>query len=98
MKPPESLYWTRASLGVIVGAIDALYDYAAGVPRLSYDINDFFTGLAFALIFFIISYYILKLRYIDKFEKKSKIMTTGIGIYFLLWLVMWVLVRTIIQA
>jgi hypothetical protein len=98
MKPSESLYWTRASLGVIVGAIVALYDYTIGVPKLSSDLNDFFTGLAFALIFFIISYYILKLRYVDKFEKKSKIMTTGIGIYFLLWLVVWVLVRTIIQA
>lgn len=98
MKPSESLYWTRASLGVIIGAVDALYDYAAGVPKLSYDLNEFFTDLAFALLFFIITFYILKWRYADKFQKKTKIMTTGIGIYFLLWLVVWVLVRTIIQA
>jgi hypothetical protein len=98
MKPSDSLYWIRASLGAVIGALSALYDYATGVPRPSNDLNDFFTGLAFALIFFIMTYYVLKLRYMDKVEKRSKLITTGIGTYFLLWIVVWVLVHTLIQA
>jgi hypothetical protein len=96
MKPLESLYWIRAGLGAVSGGISALYDYAAGVSKESTDLNDLFTGLAFALIFFIITYYILKIWYLNKLEKKSKMITTGIGIYFLLWIVVWVFLHTII--
>ena len=96
MKPSQSLYWIRAVLGVVIGAITALYDYAMGLAKPSTDINDLFTGLALALIFFIVTYYILKLRYIGKFEKKSKLITTGIGTYFLLWIIVWVLIHTIL--
>lgn len=98
MKPSESLYWVRASLGVVIGALSALYGYATGVPKSSNDLNNLFLGLSFALLFFIMTYYLLKLHYIDKFEKKSKIITTGIGIYFLLWIVTWVLIHTLIHA
>jgi VIT1/CCC1 family predicted Fe2+/Mn2+ transporter len=98
MKPSESLYWIRASLGVVIGALTALYGYAVGVPKSSNDLNNLFLGLSFALLFFIMTYYALKLVYIDKFKKTSKIITTGIGIYFILWIVTWVLVHTLIYA
>jgi zinc transporter ZupT len=97
MKPSESLYWIRASLGVVIGALSALYDYAIGWSLGKNTLNDFFTGLAFAFMFFIITYYILKLYYFDKFRKKSKVMSTGIGIYFLLWIVVWILVNTVFR-
>lgn len=96
MKPSESLYWIRAGLGAVVGGLTALYDYVVNIPQASTDLNDLFTGLAFAFIFFIITYYILKIRYLNKFEKRSKLITTGIGTYFLLWIVVWVLLHTII--
>jgi len=99
MKPSESLYWIRASLGIGIGALNALYDYFAGVfSSAEYSLNDFLRGLSFALLFFIITYYVLKLRYVTQFEKKSKLITTGIGIYFLLWIVVWVLFHSIIKA
>ncbi|HVP41549.1 MAG TPA: hypothetical protein VMS95_06320 [Candidatus Krumholzibacteriaceae bacterium] len=99
MKPSASLYWIRALLGVTIGVLDALYDYFAGVlSQMTFSINDFFTGLAFALLFFIITYYVLKIFYGDKFQKKSKILSTGIGTYFLLWIVTWVLVDSMIRT
>jgi len=99
MKPSSSLYWIRAGLGITVGALDALYDYTVGaITQSAISINDFFTGLAFALLFFIITYYVLKVFYIDKFQKRSKIITTGIGTYFVLWIVSWVLIDTAIKA
>jgi len=100
MKASESLYWIRASLGVAVGALSALYDYAIGWSPAKNDtafFSDFFTGLAFALFFFIITYYLLKLHYFEKFKKKSKVITTGIGIYFLFWIVVWILLNTILH-
>jgi len=96
MKPSESLYWIRASLGVVIGALSALYDYAMGLS-LEKDIGVFFTGLAFALMFFILTYYVLKLYYFDKFKKKSKVISTGIGIYFLFWIVVWIFVNTVLH-
>ena len=100
MKPSTSLYWTRAVLGVTIGALDALYDYSAGNLAQTHEmsINDIFTGLAFALLFFIITYYVLKIFYADKFQKKSKILSTGIGTYFILWIVAWVLIDSIFRA
>jgi hypothetical protein len=100
MKPSTSLYWIRAVLGVAIGALVALYDYSAGILSQGYEtsINDLFTGLAFALLLYIITYYVLKIFYADKFQKKSKILSTGIGTYFLLWIVTWVLVASVIKA
>jgi hypothetical protein len=100
MKPSTSLYWIRAVLGVVIGALIALYDYSAGILSQGYEtsINDLFTGVAFALLFFIITYYVLRIYYANKFQKKSKILSTGIGTYFLLLIVTWVLVDSAIKA
>ena len=100
MKPSTSLYWIRAVLGVTIGALDALYDYSVGNLAQTHvlSINDLFTGLAFALLFFIVTYYVLKILYVDKFQKKSKIISTGIGTYFILWIVAWILIDSIIRA
>lgn len=99
MKPLEMLYWSRAGLGVAIGVINALYDYFTGVLSRELQnqpsINDFLTGLSFALLFFLITYYILKFFFSNKIEKKTKILSTGIGAYFFLWLVVWVLFRSI---
>lgn len=99
MKPSSSLYWIRAILGVAIGAIDALYDYVTGVvTQTAFSFNDLFTGLTFALLFFIVTYYVLKIFYVDKFQKKSKILSTGIGTYFVVWIVTWVLFYSLIKA
>jgi len=97
MKPSESLYWIRAGLGIAIGALTALYDLATGWSLTNNGLGDLFTGVAFALMFFIITYYVLRLYYSDKFKKKSKVMSTGIGIYFLLWIVVWILATTFIH-
>jgi uncharacterized membrane protein YwzB len=100
MKPSTSLYWIRAVLGVSIGALNALYDYAAGNISASHpiSINDLLTGLAFAMLFFVITYYVLKIFYVDKFQKKSKVLSTGIGTYFILWIMAWVLIDSVIRA
>jgi hypothetical protein len=50
------------------------------------------TGLSFAMLFYIATFYVIKLRFLGKVEKQSKLMTQGIGVYFFAWLVSWILV------
>jgi len=55
-------------------------------------------SLPLAIITYIISYYIIKRKFMLKVEKPQKLLTMGIGIYFLAWLAFWILIYTIIGA
>ncbi|MGB9960424.1 MAG: hypothetical protein ACPLKQ_07935 [Candidatus Bathyarchaeales archaeon] len=97
MKPLEALYWLRFVLGIVAALV--CIGYGLATNTVSKDIitfNIFMNGLAFAIIVYMISYYLIKPRLLLKVEKPQKILTTGIGIYFLSWLVFWVLLYTII--
>ena len=99
MTPLEKIYWLRLALGITAALICAGYGIAAGViSNKEFPLNTFFNSLSIALIVYIISYYIIKRRFILKVEKPQKLASTGIGIYFTSWLVIWVLLYTIIAA
>jgi len=85
MKPLEILYWTRACLGVVAGALSALF----GLFNPLY--NNLLGGLSLALLIYMFTNYFLRQIFIGKAEKASKVLTTGIGAYFLLWIVTWIL-------
>jgi hypothetical protein len=89
MKPTTIVYWSRAALGVIAGLVSAL------ICSLSFDTLAFFNGVSVALLIYIVTYYIFKSRFLIHFEKPSKIFTTGIGAYFLTWIVTWVIFYTL---
>jgi heme/copper-type cytochrome/quinol oxidase subunit 2 len=55
-------------------------------------------GISIAIIVYVISYYIMKFKWAAKVEKPQKIFTTGVGIYFIAWLVFWVLFYTLTAA
>jgi len=42
------------------------------------------------MLFYVITNYFLKQLFIAKVEKSSKVFTTGIGAYFLTWIVAWI--------
>jgi len=58
----------------------------------------FMNSVSIALIVYLISYWIIKRKFMLKVEKPRKIATTGIGIYFIAWLVCWVLLYTIVAV
>lgn len=66
--------------------------------RQTESLTKFFNSMSIALVVYIISYYIIKRRFMLKVEKPQKLATTGIGIYFISWLVFWVLLYTIIAV
>lgn len=94
MKPLEALYWLRFALGIVAALICIGYAMATNIvgdgPRV------LTTGIAFAFIVYMLSYYAIKPKLLWKVDKPQKIFTTGIGIYILSWLVFWVLLYTII--
>jgi len=80
MKPTTVIYWTRAGLGVVAALLSSLLGLLAG------DIN-LLNGLSIALLLYIVTYYIYKALYVAQVEKPSKIFSTGVGAYFLTWIV-----------
>jgi hypothetical protein len=58
----------------------------------------FLNSLSIALVVYLVSYYPIKNRFLLKVEKPRKIATTGIGIYFISWLVFWSLLYTLMAT
>ena len=90
MNPLTLIYWTRLLLGVAAAVLSAL------LTNFAPDFN-LLNGISIALLVYIVSYYVYKAAFVAKVEKQSKIFTTGVGAYFLSWLVMWVLFYTLLN-
>ncbi|MBS7636432.1 hypothetical protein KEJ37_03685 [Candidatus Bathyarchaeota archaeon] len=97
MKPLEMLYWLRFILGIVAALVCVGYEWTVGLITTNPErgITVLLNGIAFALIVYMLSYYVIKPKFILKVEKPQKILTTGIGIYILSWLVFWVLLYTV---
>ena len=89
MKPLTIIYWTRFLLGVFAAAVSAL------LTTFTSEFN-LMNGISIALLVYIVTYYVYKAMFLAKVEKPSKIFTTGVGAYFLTWLVMWTLFYTLL--
>lgn len=87
----DKLFWLRVGLGVLAGALSALI----GNPIESYRIG---LGFGIMIILFIVSYVIAKSMKIPiAATEKKKLVTTGYGSYFLMFIFSWILVNTLIH-
>lgn len=94
MKPLAIIYWSRLALGVIAAVISAFVATMQDAASLS----AFMNGVTIALLLYLISYYVFKAKFYSKVEKQTKIMTMGIGIYFISWLVFFILTYSILTG
>jgi len=92
MEPLKILYWSRVGLGIVAALMCALLRVVGGVGVM----DDFISGLLLGILFYILTYYILKRRFAPQIEKQSKVLTMGIGVYFMSWIVSWGLFYTIV--
>ncbi len=92
LKPLEVIYWIRVALSIVAGAISA---FAATLFDAD-SFNTFLNGVTIALAIYLLSYYMLKAKFMNKVEKQSKIMTMGIFIYFISWAVFLILFYSIL--
>jgi hypothetical protein len=92
VKPLVLIYCTRVALSIVAAAISAL----VAISQNASDISTFTTGLTIALLVYLLSYYALKAKFQNKVEKQSKIMMTGIFMYFIAWAVFFILFYSIL--
>ena len=98
MIPIKTIYWLRVALGVTSGALCAAVSRVLettigldGTSALLYSIT-------LALLVYLLSFRLLKAKFQNKVATPSKITMTGIGIYFLAWISVYILCYTIILA
>ncbi len=95
------IYWIRLGLGILAAILSALYSEAAGVFRQTLlerttDITVLLNSLSITLLVYLVSYYAIKAKFASQVNKPSKLLSTGIGAYFLAWIVFWTLLYTIL--
>jgi len=93
METLNVIYWCRVGLGIIAALI-----CVAGWTLTTTLFTSVLQGISLAIIFYIITYYILKMKFIAKVEKTSKLFKQGIGAYFLTWVVSWTLILTLVLS
>ncbi|MDH5449112.1 MAG: hypothetical protein OEY24_07490 [Candidatus Bathyarchaeota archaeon] len=96
MKPLTTIYWTRAALGLVIGVLCTVYIYFSVSSDLI-SIYTLLTGISFAILFYLATYYVIKSKFFARVEKQQKIITQGIGIYFFAWIVSWTLIVTMLM-
>ncbi|HSB56611.1 MAG TPA: hypothetical protein VLD38_02230 [Nitrosopumilaceae archaeon] len=90
--PIGTLFWIRIGLGVLAGIIAAFAGNAVGTDSRPY------VGFGIMIILFIISYGIAKAMRIPlPPSDKKKLIMTGIGSYFFIFIFTWILVNTLIH-
>jgi p-aminobenzoyl-glutamate transporter AbgT len=90
--PIGTLFWIRIGLGVLAGIISAFAGNAIGADSKAY------VGFGIMIILFIISYGIAKAMHIPlPPSDKKKLIMTGIGSYFFIFIFTWILVNTLIH-
>jgi hypothetical protein len=75
------IYWSRVCLGIGTALLCTLLNVLSGGSL------GFFDNLSLAILVYIVTYYIYKWRFFALVVKPSKIATTGIGAYFITWIV-----------
>jgi hypothetical protein len=91
LKTLNVIYCIRIGLGALAALIAALVvDLKVGNPLIN--------GITVALAVYLITYYLLKSLFANKVEKPTKILTMGIGIYFIIFVFCWVLFTTPLLA
>jgi len=93
MTPVVQIYWIRVVLGVVAGALSA----ALALHLPLNDLSTLIDCLTIALLVYLVSYYPLRAIYGPKVDKQSKILSTGIIMYFLAWLPFFVLFFTLFK-
>jgi len=90
METLSIIYWSRVGLGVVAALMSVLYNLFLGLEN-----GSLLAGVSVAMALYLLTYYVFKQRFVAKVENPSKVFTTGIGAYFIVWVVAWTLFYTV---
>ena len=85
MNPLSVIYWSRLGFAVLAAVVCILLNS----PEL-------ITNISIGILVFLFSYYIYRWVFAGKVTKNSKFITTGIGAYFVTWVVLYVLLYNLL--
>jgi len=94
VKPLVTIYWIRLALSITAATISTI----VATLQNETDLYTFVNGITIALLIYLLSYYALKAKFMNKVEKQSKIMTQGIFMYFIAWAVFFILFYSILKG
>ncbi|MCL2691766.1 MAG: hypothetical protein FWE56_05905 [Candidatus Bathyarchaeota archaeon] len=94
MKPTTIIYWLRMILGITTGIICAFLSNFLIVYGME-GISVLLYSISLALLIYLITFRLFKIKFQNQVETPSKITMTGIGIYFFAWLAFYILFYTI---
>ncbi|MBT8172232.1 PKD domain-containing protein [Candidatus Bathyarchaeota archaeon] len=87
MKTLNIIYCLRVGFGILAALVATLVvDLRMGDPLIN--------GITIGLGVYLVTYYLLKWQFMNKVEKPTKILSMGIGAYFLVFIMCWVLFVT----
>jgi len=99
MKPLEIIYWLRFGFGILAAFASVGLGLATNtISATKIQSSAFFNSAMLAIIVYVLSYYFVKFRFASKVQKPQKLMTTGIGIYILAWIVFLIMFYTLIAG
>jgi hypothetical protein len=89
----DKVFWLRVGLGVLAGTLSAII----GEP-IKIESDRVVLGFGIMIALFIVSYVIAKgMKIPIAITEKKKLVTTGYGSYFLMFIFSWILVNTLIH-
>jgi hypothetical protein len=94
VKPLVTIYWIRLALSIVAATIGAV----VSTMQNEADLYTFVNGVTIALLIYLLSYYVLKAKFVNKVEKQSKILSMGIFMYFMAWAVFFILFYSILKG
>lgn len=99
MKPLQQIYWIRFGLGIVAAFIVTGFGIVSGsIHNDAFPINSLMNGISIAMVIYLVSYYLIKNKFLSKVEKPRKLTFMGIGIYFITWLVLWVTLYSVLAG
>lgn len=88
----DKLFWLRVGMGVLAGSLSAI------IGNNQAESSRVVLGFGTMIVLFVISYVIAKSMRIPILPTdKKKLITTGYGSYFLMFIFCWILVNTLIH-
>jgi hypothetical protein len=99
LKPLETVYWLRFGFGILAALVCIGYGVVANaISRTTFQYNLLLNSVSLAIIVYVLSYYVIKAGFRLKVQKTQKLLTTGIGIYFLSWITFFALLYTMLAG
>ena len=87
LKTLNVIYWSRVGFGILAALVATLLvNLKMGNPLMN--------GITIGLAVYLITYYVVKWKFTSKVEQPTKLLTMGIGAYFLTFILCWVLFIT----